>query len=293
MPNRSSYSDAIRRLTNDKDLELMPLELNKMLEEELAKPEAEIDVELVDELLALLEESTPSEVEKTRTWQKISAELSKEQKRRPVWTRMRRVAIIMIGVVTLFAISLSTAKALRWTFLLKLLEPLAQTFGIVTTDQLTEFDSTQNTVRIAPVKAEQVVYDSLDAMPKTVDGHAIIPGWVPERYAFVQGTVYIREVFQKYTSAYQNGDDWLTLDVIIHSDEDVAIDFQYERTTPEPEILIVNGGEILLYHNSDDGSYYAAWIDDNIEYSVYGMVCREELIDMISSFGIGKKGVTG
>lgn len=286
MPNRSSYSDAIRRLTNDKDLELMPLELNKMLEEELAKPEAEIDVELVDELLALLEESTPSEVEKTRTWQKISAELSKEQKNRPVWTRMRRVAIIMIGVVALFAISLSTAKALRWTFLLKLLEPLAQTFGIVTTDQLTEFDSTQNTVRIAPVEAEQVVYDTLDTMPKTVDGHAIIPGWVPERYAFVQGIVYIDAIFEKYTSVYLNGNEWLNIDATFYPDENIVLGFQYERETSEPETISIHDLEVLFYKNSDDSSIYAEWIKDNINYNLYGIVTEEELIRIVSSFNI-------
>ena len=286
MPNRSSYYDAIRRLTNDKDLELMPLELNKMLEEELAKPEAEIDVELVDELLALLEESTPSEVEKTRTWQKISAELSKEQKRRPVWTRMRRVAIIMVGVIALFAISLSTAKALRWTFLLKLLEPLAQTFGIVTTDQLTESDSMRNTVQIAPVKAEQIVYDTLDAMPKMVGGHAIIPGWVPEKYTFSQGIVYIDAIFEKYTSVYLNGNEWLNIDATFYPDENIVLGFQYERETSEPETISIHDLEVLFYKNSDDSSIYAEWIKDNINYNLYGIVTEEELIRIVSSFNI-------
>lgn len=78
MPNRSNSSEVINRLINDKEAELMPLELNRMLEEELAKPEAEIDVQLVDELLKLLEEEEPSEVEKRRMWQGISERLEKE-----------------------------------------------------------------------------------------------------------------------------------------------------------------------------------------------------------------------
>ena len=75
MPNRSNPSDIINRLINDKDAELMPLELNRILEEELAKPEAEIDVQLVDALLKLLEEAEPSEVEKRRMWQSTGASL--------------------------------------------------------------------------------------------------------------------------------------------------------------------------------------------------------------------------
>ena len=55
MPNRSNSSEIAKRLINDKNAELMPLELNRILEEELAKPEVEIDVQLVDELLELLE----------------------------------------------------------------------------------------------------------------------------------------------------------------------------------------------------------------------------------------------
>jgi hypothetical protein len=268
----------------------MPLELNRMLEEELAKPEAEIDVELVDELLALLEESTPSEVEKTRTWQKISAELSKEQKRRPVWTRMRRVAIIMIGVIALFAISLSTAKALRWTFLLKLLEPLAQTFGIVTTDQLTESDSIKGEVSVEGDDTEQIVYDSFEAMPKTYKGHVVVPGWVPERYAFDHGTFFDNGWVEKHTVSYRYNDQSLSIDMTAYQEENTIVDFQYERAIDEPKTIDVEGIEALFYENSREGSIYAVWINDNVNYNLFGVVTREELIRIIGSMNKADEG---
>ena len=125
MPNRSNSSEIAKRLINDKNAELMPLELNRILEEELAKPEVEIDVQLVDELLELLEEAEPSEVEKRRMWQGISDRLDKKEPDRRVRFSWRRVAVIVAAAILLLTMTLGVAQALRWTFLLKLLEPLA------------------------------------------------------------------------------------------------------------------------------------------------------------------------
>lgn len=283
MPNRSNSSEIINRLINDKEAELMPLELNRMLEEELAKPEAEIDVQLVDELLKLLEEAEPSEVEKLRMWQGISDRLGREAPDRRTRFAWRRVAVVAVAAVLLFTLTLGVAHALRWTFLLKLLKPLAQTFGIVTTDQLTESDSIEERVSVEDDGTEQVVYDSLEAMPKAIKGHVVVPGWVPERYVFVQGTAFDNGYFEKYTATYRYDDKWLDIDVTIYPDVNPTVDFQYERAVNEPESIDVAGTEVLFYKNSDEGSIYAAWVNNNENYSFVGAVTREELIQVIES----------
>lgn len=211
MPNRSNYSEIINRLINDREAELMPLELNRMLEEELAKPEAEIDVQLVDELLKLLEEAEPSEVEKRRMWQGISDRLGREAPERRTRFSWRRVAVVAIAAILLFTLTLGAAQALRWTFLLKLLEPLAQTFGIVTTDQLTESDSIGDGVTVDDDDFEQITYESLETMPKVLNGHVVVPGWVPERYTFEQGVAFNNGAFEKYNVQYRYNDRKLDL----------------------------------------------------------------------------------
>jgi hypothetical protein len=283
MPNRSNSSEIAKRLINDKNAELMPLELNRILEEELAKPEVEIDVQLVDELLELLEEAEPSEVEKRRMWQGISDRLDKKEPDRRVRFSWRRVAVIVVAAILLLTMTLGVAQALRWTFLLKLLEPLAQTFGIVTTDQLTESDSIEGQVTVDNDDFAQIVYDSLETMPKVIKGHAVVPGWVPERYIFEQGVVFDNGLFEKDNVMYRNNDEWLSIDVTLNQDQNAAVDYQYERAIEEPEKIDVNGSEILIYENSDEGKIYAAWLKDNANYNLFGAVSREEVIRIIES----------
>ncbi|MBE5774938.1 MAG: DUF4367 domain-containing protein [Clostridiales bacterium] len=286
MPNRSNSSEIINRLINDKEAELMPLELNRMLEEELAKPEAEIDVQLVDELLKLLEEAEPSEVEKRRMWQGISDRLGREAPDRRTRFAWRRVAVVAGAAVLLFSLTLGTAHALRWTFLLKLLEPLAQTFGIVTTDQLTESDSIEGVVSVEDDDTEQIVYDSLETMPRAFNGHVIVPGWVPEKYTFEQGTAFDNGYFEKYTIAYRHNDEWLSIDVILNHDQNAAVDYQYERAIDKPETIDVDGIEVLFYENSDEGNIYAAWVSDNANFNLFGMVTKEESVQIIESMNV-------
>lgn len=290
MPNRSNSSEIAKRLINDKNAELMPLELNRILEEELAKPEVEIDVQLVDELLELLEEAEPSEVEKRRMWQGISDRLEKEAPSRRLGFSWRRVAVIVVAAILLLTMTLGVAQALRWTFLLKLLEPLAQTFGIVTTDQLTESDSIEGEVSVEGDDTEQIVYDSFEAMPKTYKGHVVVPGWVPERYAFDHGTFFDNGWVEKHTVSYRYNDQSLSIDMTAYQEENTIVDFRYERAIDEPKTIDVEGIEALFYENSREGSIYAVWINDNVNYNLFGVVTREELIRIIGSMNKADEG---
>lgn len=283
MPNRSNSSEIAKRLINDKNAELMPLELNRILEEELAKPEVEIDVQLVDELLKLLEEAEPSEVEKRRMWQGISDRLDKKEPDRRVVFSWRRVAVAVVAAILLLTMTLGVAQALRWTFLLKLLEPLAQTFGIVTTDQLTESDSIEERVTVDDDAVEQIVYDSFETMPKMFNGHVVVPRWVPERYAFDHGTFFDNGWVEKHTVSYRYNDQSLSIDVMAYQEENTIVDFQYERALKEPVSIDIEGVDVLLYENSDEGSIYAAWVDNNVNYNLFGILTREELIRIIKS----------
>ena len=63
------------------------------------------------------------------------------------------------------------------------------------------------------------------------------------------------------------------------------MDFQYERALEEPVSIDIEGVEVLLYENSDEGSIYAAWVDNNVNYNLFGILTREELIQIITSMG--------
>ena len=170
-----------------------------------------------------------------------------------------------------------------------LLEPLAQTFGIVTTDQLTESDSIEGEVSVEGDDTEQIVYDSLETMPKVLNGHVVVPGWVPERYIFEQGVVFDNGVFEKDNVMYWYNNEWLSIDVTTYQEENTVVDFQYERAIGEPETVTVNRCEVLIYENSDEGKIYAAWVNDNANYSLFGVVTKKELVQIIESMNLTER----
>ena len=82
---------------------------------------------------------------------------------------------------------------------------------------------------------------------------------------------------------FRNNDEWLSIDVTLNQDQDAAVDYQYERAVNEPKSVDVNGTEVLIYGNSRNGSIYAAWVKDNANYSLYGVLTEQELVQIIES----------
>ena len=89
---------------------------------------------------------------------------------------------------------------------------------------------------------------------------------------------------------YRNNDGWLSIDVTLNQDQDAAVDYQYERAIDEPKTIDVEGIETLFYENSREGSIYAVWINDNVNYNLFGVVTREELIRIIGSMNKADEG---
>jgi len=154
---------------------------------------------------------------------------------------------------------------------------------------LTELDSIEGEVSVEDDETEQIVYDSLETMPKVLNGHVVVPGWVPERYIFEQGVVFDNGVFEKDNVMYWYNNEWLSIDVTTYQEENSVVDFQYERAIDEPETVTVNGCEVLIYENSDEGKIYAAWVNDNANYSLFGVVTKKELVQIIESMNLTER----
>ena len=75
-----------------------------------------------------------------------------------------------------------------------------------------------------------------------------------------------------------------------YQEENTIVDFQYERAIDEPKTIDVEGIEALFYENSREGSIYAVWINDNVNYNLFGVVTREELIRIIGSMNKADEG---
>lgn len=284
MPNSYDQRKLIDRLVKDKDVELMPDEINSILEKELSKPADEVDMQLVKELLELLGEEEPNVADKEASWQIIQQE-RKPKKRFNCRKTINRVAAIAAAIVVVFFVSFESAKAFRWTFLLKLLAPVAETFGIYSTSIIeSEEPAVQNALVIEDTGYEQITYDSIEQMPLDVGGYRIIPTWVPDRFTFIQGNIYEDPDVAYCTLSYQDNDDKLRINTYIYYNDDAAVGYVYERTLSEPSNEEVNGALVSFYYNNEDGEILSAsWIDRAASYQVEGNITEEELGQIVRS----------
>jgi len=283
MPNLDQRK-LIERLNLDKNVELMPHELNELLEQELSKPAEEVDARLVSDLLDLLNADKASDAQREACWQEIETKVQKK-KRHGYAVVLRRIAAAAAAVIVLFFVSFETAKAFRWTFLLKLLAPVAETFGIYSSNVFENQHTAQNDAMLSEDDTgyEQLSFASIDDMPAEVDGYRVTPAWVPERFAFLQGSVYEDPEMANISTSYIDEDDILSLNTWVFHTDDVIFNYSFERTLEEPITDIIEGIEVTYYHNSGDKHLSASWIDETAHYYVFGNVTPEELDHFIRS----------
>jgi len=284
MLNATDERRILEHLKNDRKTELMPHDLNEILEQELSKPEEEIDSQLVREIMELLETKAPSSAEKEACWKAVQRET---KRKRPIrcQTLLRWMCAAAAALVVVFLISFETARALNWTFLLKHLGPVAETFGLYSMSSLDQ-DSGENhdAYTRETLDYKQLSYDSLEEMPAQMKGQNIIPGWIPERFQFVSGTIYEDESMESASLYFRSGeDDYLTLILTFYANDEDVTSYMYEITTADENNMEV-ANHTLTYYFNDDGEIRAvSAIEENAHFYIGGSISAEELEQIVAS----------
>ena len=125
MMNRNEKLEIAKRLRLSTESELSRDDLEQILDAELSKPEAEMDTELVQQIVDLLEE-TPSQAQQREAWRKTDKRLKLKQWQ-PVVSGLTRIAAVGVILVALMFATYGTAQALNWEFLLRWMKPFAET----------------------------------------------------------------------------------------------------------------------------------------------------------------------
>lgn len=283
MPN-SNDRKIIERLTNDSALEMKRYELEELLDTELNKPAEEIDAQMVTDLLnALQPEEVPSGLQQ-KIWRRVKQQLHpKPQKTHRLLKRLTAIAAI---VVLLFGLTIGAARAFRWTFLLKLLQPVAETFGIYM-NYPDDNDSRTDTEQIYTVSDDEnatVLHNDLSEIPDTFEGYGIKPRWIPDGYVFAQATSFQDINLIKYAIDFQRGTDELNIIISVYPDPDEVISYWYERTAEEVVEKNIDSRMVTFYRNAEDTIQSVSWIDGNIHYAIVGNVTIDEIEKIVCSY---------
>ncbi len=97
------------------------------------------------------------------------------------WQRplLRLVCVSAAALIAVFFLSLGTASAWNWTFLLKHFNPIAETLGLYSMSNVNhEASENQDSYTSERSKYKQLNYGSLAEMLTQLREQNIIPGWI-------------------------------------------------------------------------------------------------------------------
>lgn len=283
MMNRNEKLEIAKRLRLSTESELSRDDLEQILDAELSKPEAEMDTELVQQIVDLLEE-TPSQAQQREAWRKTDKRLKLKQWQ-PFVTGLTKIAAVVVILVALMFATYGTAQALNWEFLLRWMRPFAETFMVYTGDKPTP----------TPMPQGDVVYDdftmtftqqefaSLADCPDKIDGYPVKPVWMPERFTYLQGNMYSDAHTTAVTHVFQSDNGRCIIDISKVENSNVTDSYHFERVPDENMSTYVNGHQITFYTNTDNAILAASLVFENTTYYVSGAVSEEEIVSIFTS----------
>lgn len=273
-------SRILKRLAHDHEAEMMPDELEEMLNAELAKPDTEIDDQLVAEILRVLEPAEPSKAQMEKSWPSVLNALPcrRRARRRLIW--LRRAAVLIVGVVAALTVAYQSADALKLTFLRKIIEPFEETFSLVIDDLSSEQESS-SIYYVEDLPSTQVEYAAWEDVPETDGIYAVRPRWLPEGFVFAGGSLFRSSNTAIYSMDFFRGDDWLGYTVQIFESEESEFSYHYEMTLQSPEKRQIGQAEVAFYGNANSGIQAASWEYENANYMLTGQITQEDIVRFV------------
>ena len=283
MMNRNEKLEIAKRLRLSTESELSRDDLEQMLDAELSKPEAEMDTELVQQIVDLLEE-TPSQAQQREAWRKTDKRLKFKQWQ-PAVIGLTRIAAVGVVLITIMFATYGTAKALKWEFLLRLMRPFAETFTIYSGDEPvpTPEPVIGEVYGDMGMEFTQMEFSALADCPDKIDGYSVKPVWMPERFTYLQGSLYSDLQVTAVTHVFTSSEGRCVIDVSMVRDENDNNSYQFERVPDENEAECIDNYHVEFYDNSSNAYMTASWVDQNTQYSLTGSVSKEEIISIIDA----------
>jgi len=265
--------------------------LNEALESTGCQVEADVLNEAVQIRLAQMNlDETPEEArERYMRWQAHEKQAVKRPNR---FLALRVAAAAIAGVLVLTISSYGVARAFDWRFIIRILQPFAETFGLSERVSDTAADNLDDLVKQSSEEMAQSLeqdvdafmekrYDSLDEMPGIVSGYVGRPSWIPEGYSFSYGISYLDRNRAFLTTVYASGGKEFFVRLSVSLKENFSEDNLFEKDPESGETVVINGHEIVLYSNMDVRG--AVWADHDANYLVSGTLTKEEIEKIIRS----------
>lgn len=307
--NQNEKIELIKSMQNDSGMEMSTDDLEKLLEEELGRPESEMDAELIAELLELLEEDRLEDqsdaqteaqadaqvrVSEAASWKRLEKKLKARQAKAAVQSAGKwlfRAAAVVVALAALSYGMFSTAQAFNWEFLLKLFEPVAETFHLYSNNQETEKVPTAPTEQDVYTDADNgyqaVTYATADEFPDVYHGYAVKPEGLPERFTYLQGSSFEDSNMATITVVYSEANGKCILSMTRFSNANTIVGIDLEKTKDQNSEKYVAGYPVTFYYNQDHATLSASWVNEDAHFTVTGTLTEAEMIRVIEQLCVG------
>lgn len=283
MMSKNDERRIIDSLANDNTLEMNADDLEQMLSDELAKPDDEIDAQLVQEILNALEPSMPDPAQMRDAWPQIKEHLPKRREKKKWPAKLARIAAAAAVISLVLVSTIEDAGAFRWTLIRKLLKPVAQTFGIIIDDQTDVTpEATQAPVySVSDAPSSLVTYAALDEVPEIHEGYVVRPKWLPSNSVFSSGSCFTSSDSIIYTLSFTRNNSWYDLHIHIITDDSTVYSREFERTLEVPIEIPAGSYTVTFYRNAEDTIQSAFWISENAHYMLVGELSVDEITEFV------------
>lgn len=259
MNQKKRTHDGTKLIPTAQKKEMVANELVEMLEAELNKKDAEMDTQLVEEIMLTLEPDGPDAATLERTWERIASGLPGAQRKRKalrVLGWLGKAAVCILVVLMLLRAVYGVTKAAGEEPPPGLAQECASNGVLHTTAE--------------------------DEFPDTYKGYRVIPAWIPDRFAFEQATRYENGNMAKSTIIYDSPCGACTIIMIACPENAIMPQCAYEKKPNNDDAWCISGCSVDRYTNADDEVLSASWIVADAHYSIYGAVSEEEMQRIIA-----------
>lgn len=286
--NQNEKREIIRRLESVPEAELTNEEAELLLEEELKKTTADMNTAMIAELLEVLEPESLDDEAVHSSWNQLEKLLPVKPKKRTKVNGVHWIgkiaACILVICVLVYATS-ETAEAYHWQFLQRWFTPEAETFTL--------YSSNQPEMPAVQVQDDGVYGDSdarglseqfaaLADFPDTYAGHRVKPTWMPERFAYLNGSLYADTNMAKTSIIYQSSSrEMCIVSMALVSAQQTVSGFDDRQMNDDSALRRIGSAQVLFSQNDAQGMLSATWIVEQATFSVSGNLSEEEIIRII------------
>lgn len=281
MLNRNEKLEIAKRLRHLTEMEMSRDELELLLDAELNKPEDELDEAFVQQLLELLEDG-PTPEQQRKAWQKLDKQLTR-QRWQPALKGIGRIAAVAVLLAAIMFATYGTAQALNWDFLLRLMKPFAETFMLYSGENPAVTPQPESSPIYGDFDLDFIQEDfaALADCPETMDGHPVRPVWMPERFTYVQGSMYTDLHITSFTHVYGCEGGSCIMDVTLHENVNEANAYHFEQIPADAVSTYAAGCQVAFYRNTRNEQLTASWVHQNVHYCLTGTLSEEEIISIL------------